>query len=424
MSSTVKCNTCNIVIDELLAFIQNKLSVCDELTLIKLCVSSFNSEEIKQSKSLLFESVPTTKRKIVRIKQGKESRDLEDIISLFKSADPDVTPTFVAKNLEKLPPLTFDHLDVTKILKDIIILQTELNSVKSKYVTVEHLDEFKLELTKSKHITEESIQGQNNIAATSINSCSSLHNHSNLIDELTSTAISPQKDNIDCHTNKFPPYPNQPISCAASASEAAAAGSLCVSGGGARGVQPRALEIREPDSETSDRQPCNISTVLLPTSLVATEQKEQLDCGSFLTQLSEGNSNLNTVFNDNTNNWTRVSYKKKQKYRYGGQTGTGTESFGFKAAEKKSPIFITNIHLEVLESDIIKYIQLKTNEIVSLHLINTRRQNNHKAYKFFVPDHKVPLFLDNNLWPQGIIFRKFVKYKQGYANRIITNKSN
>lgn len=91
-TSTLKCTSCNIVIDELLAYVQNKLSVIDEESLIRICVSAFKSDEIKKSKSLLFESLPTDKRKILRKKGGKENRDILDIIVLFKSVDPDIAP--------------------------------------------------------------------------------------------------------------------------------------------------------------------------------------------------------------------------------------------------------------------------------------------------------------------------------------------
>lgn len=71
MSKVVKCISCNVVIDELLSYIQNKISVIDEDTLVRLCTSSFSSEDIEKSKTLLYESVPVEKAKIKRKKQRK-----------------------------------------------------------------------------------------------------------------------------------------------------------------------------------------------------------------------------------------------------------------------------------------------------------------------------------------------------------------
>lgn len=116
MPKVVKCNSCNIIIDELLSYVQNKLSVIDEDTLVRICSSTFSTEEIEKSKSMLYESVPVDKAKIKRKNTGKEKRDLVDILSVFKTVEPDLFPIFVARDLERLPPVLFDHLDCTKLL--------------------------------------------------------------------------------------------------------------------------------------------------------------------------------------------------------------------------------------------------------------------------------------------------------------------
>ncbi|KAJ8715420.1 hypothetical protein PYW07_009902 [Mythimna separata] len=146
MTNILKCDKCNIVIDEMLSYIQNKVSVIDEETLVRICVSSFTSDEIKQSKSLLFDAIPSNLRKIIRKNKGKEGRDLTDIINLFKSAEPDDIPVFVARRLEKLPPITFDHLDCTKLLKDLVRMQAAMDEIKSTYATLENLRDLRTEL--------------------------------------------------------------------------------------------------------------------------------------------------------------------------------------------------------------------------------------------------------------------------------------
>uniref|UniRef100_A0A2H1VTG3 SFRICE_000661 n=1 Tax=Spodoptera frugiperda TaxID=7108 RepID=A0A2H1VTG3_SPOFR len=146
MTSTLKCNNCNLVVDEMLSYVQNKLSIIDEDSLTKICLSTFTSAQIEKSKSLLFESLPSDQRKPARKGQGKDNRVLNDIISVFKVTDPDVMPVFVARDLEKLPPITFDHLDVSKLLKDILLLQSEVKEIKSSYATVSQLEDLKKDL--------------------------------------------------------------------------------------------------------------------------------------------------------------------------------------------------------------------------------------------------------------------------------------
>ncbi|PZC72827.1 hypothetical protein B5X24_HaOG210544 [Helicoverpa armigera] len=62
----------------------------------------------------------------------KGERSLQDAIRLLKETDPDDVPTFVAKDLRKLPPVTFDHVDVTRLLKDITSMRSSLVELQLK----------------------------------------------------------------------------------------------------------------------------------------------------------------------------------------------------------------------------------------------------------------------------------------------------
>lgn len=89
----------------------------DNESIIQICKSAFTEEDIKFAKNLLFQAIPKSKRMITRKNKGKCMRDLEDIILHFKETDPEVIPIFVARELHKLPPISFDHIDVTSLLK-------------------------------------------------------------------------------------------------------------------------------------------------------------------------------------------------------------------------------------------------------------------------------------------------------------------
>ncbi|KAJ8711417.1 hypothetical protein PYW07_008659 [Mythimna separata] len=56
-------------------------------------------------------------------------------------------PVFVARDLEKLPPITFDHLDVSKLLKDLTLVRAEIKDIKESCVTLDQLEEFKKQVT-------------------------------------------------------------------------------------------------------------------------------------------------------------------------------------------------------------------------------------------------------------------------------------
>lgn len=109
-SKVLKCPSCNIVINEVLAFIDNKKDVMDDESLVNICVSAFSESDIETAKNLLFDSVPTKKRKIVRKKDnrkkdGKSLKELDDIICLLRDTHSEDIPLFTARALEKLPPV-------------------------------------------------------------------------------------------------------------------------------------------------------------------------------------------------------------------------------------------------------------------------------------------------------------------------------
>lgn len=84
---------------ELLSFVENKINIMDEDSICRLCTTTYTKEEIAEAKDLLYSSVLAIKRKVRRKKEGRSQSDLEDIICLFKDADPDQTPIFVSRDL-------------------------------------------------------------------------------------------------------------------------------------------------------------------------------------------------------------------------------------------------------------------------------------------------------------------------------------
>lgn len=421
MTNTLKCAACNIVIDELLAYVQNKISVVDEVTLKRICVSAFTSSEIKTSKSLLFESLPTDRRKILRKNKGKEERDLDDIICVFKSVDPDVIPVFVARELERLPPVLFDHLDCTKLLKDLTRLNAEIEEVKNTYVTVKQIEELRLYIHELKHA---SLPPSLNPAAyvnmrrgawnldsgpvgltMSHNSTSDeqeVHQSGNL--QNISDIIIPDTQIVGNRNQNDDAMICTPLSRAVCKNDSPVAPA----------AKPISCE-RSADIQNTTLSP--ITDAVMQTTRTSAPEKAQDDPGSQSSHPRKSNMVLSKD-KENINEWQMVKKRnKKPKYRYLGVLGKSEASLSsFKAAEKRIPIFITNIHSDAVEVDIVNYIKKKTQEKVSLEKIYTKKAVDHKAYKFLVPESKLSLFLDEKLWPQGIIFRRFIHYKNRQAD--------
>lgn len=388
MTDIIKCNVCSIVIDEMLSYIQNKISIIDEESLVRICVSAFTSEEIKNSKSLLFSAVPAERRQIQRKRKGKESRDMEDIISLFKSTDPEILPVFVARQLEKLPPITFDHLDCTKLLKDLTRMSAEIENFKTTYATLNHLEELKQDFNrlKSKSIPDTSCFNVNlKRGAWCRNSgpmgLSQLQNST--LDESQNFNIS------NCESNNNLQY---------------------------RSIKEGSKDRVNKESSLTIIEHCNeVPMQNAETGLMThAEASQQVNCMRS-EQLIDTILPSDTEIKDAEVGWQPVvNRKNKQKMRFSGRTGQACDDDKFKAAEKFMPIFISNIHNDTTEADITDYIHKKTQERVSLEKISIKKHNHHLAYKFMVPQNKLSLFLDDKLWPRGIIFRRFVHYKSPF----------
>lgn len=84
-------------------------------------------------------------------RDGKALCDIDDIICLLKETDPERIPIFVARDLQKLPPVLFDHVDVTRLLKDLLRMQNEIKVIKEQYVTKQDLNVIKYELNSLKN---------------------------------------------------------------------------------------------------------------------------------------------------------------------------------------------------------------------------------------------------------------------------------
>ena len=109
-----------VIVNELLCFITNKIDLVDHDALVLMCSKAFSVEDAVAAKTIMKNActrldVLGSLRIGTRTGTDKLKRDIEDIVVMTHKLD-DAGPTFVAKDLRKLPPLSFDFLDVTHLL--------------------------------------------------------------------------------------------------------------------------------------------------------------------------------------------------------------------------------------------------------------------------------------------------------------------
>ncbi|KAJ2947546.1 hypothetical protein O0L34_g17334 [Tuta absoluta] len=146
MTNQCKCEHCGLLVNELLAFVNTKKDVMDEVSLLQLCETHFSESAVDTAKTVL---LTTLNRRITRKGDGKKKRNLQDIVTILKE-EPDLLPTFVAKDLHKLPPVSFDHIDAASLLKDILVLKQELFLVKNNYASLSSIEAVNEEIASVK----------------------------------------------------------------------------------------------------------------------------------------------------------------------------------------------------------------------------------------------------------------------------------
>lgn len=406
-SKLVKCTNCNIVVCEVLAFIQNKLDVMNEEDLVRICNSSFSTEDIETAKNLLFDSIGSVKRKILRKKDGKSKRNLSDVIAVFKELDPDCVPIFVAKDLHKLPPITFDHIDATRLLKDILVLQREVQTIKNSYVTSDLMNELRKDLTNLQQtsvVNNFQIDNINRKRGGGFTDSYCLNSGPMGLPHFLAESADVQNKNTSSINRSMENCP-----------------SLSQSRHSPTGVSvtlsqsPAKTGCNETQTQASEEP------VGRPTEIMSSASRWSKFRAEAAGNIKSGLSESRTLEN-NEDGWTDVR-KKKRNNKFLVTKGKADSSGNFTASDTKIPLFINHVNKQTTDSDIIEYIQEKTQCIVTLKKINMKRERSYNAYKIFVPQPKLSLFLNEDLWPMGVSFRRFVYIKKDERKELIRNEN-
>ena len=128
-----------VVIDELLCYLANKVDVLNADALVTLCVGTFTEQFIEDSKLKLYNLCKRgpndppidglskfTKRK----GDKKSAQNVKDMIGVFNEQATNI-PTFVAANLNLLPPLNTSSIDVVSVLRSVETLKADVRNMKT-----------------------------------------------------------------------------------------------------------------------------------------------------------------------------------------------------------------------------------------------------------------------------------------------------
>ena len=121
-----------VIVNELLCFMTNKIDILDHDSLVLLCSRSFSNDEVVTGKTIL-KTICTNLDVLGNLRIGgrtgtdKLRKNLEDVCATLHKVG-NAGPIFAASNLKRLPPVTFDNIDVTHLLFKIEKLETDAAS--------------------------------------------------------------------------------------------------------------------------------------------------------------------------------------------------------------------------------------------------------------------------------------------------------
>ncbi|CAH2106310.1 unnamed protein product [Euphydryas editha] len=432
----IKCNSCDIIINEVLCFVQNKLDIMNNVSLALLCRQSFSEEDIAEAKSLLFESVQ--QRKIKRRGDAGKNKNIEDIIGLLKGADPEIFPTFVARDIQKLPPVSFDHIDATRLLKDILIMQREISAISEKCAVFQDMfvkkDDLKFEIEKYHKNPQGQLISHPYVNLKRGGSClqdspdcdSGPMGLMTVLKENNTSTMTVQKQVGDrlsfsdasacaAETDKSVLFTHVQQAASQERVEAPRQTTAVSNAHESNAYEAPAHQSLSYESGTiaNDYKAVSVN----PRAKMATRALVSSETPGMITSCNIVNADIQSAVNkqdENDGEWIRVEKRKTSRFK--GLRGTAViNPLGkFRAAELQIPLFIYNVSKEATERDVAEYIFEKT----QIHILPERVRNNkpekdYTSFKFCIPRSKLSLFTNNELWPEDIYFRRYIIFKKG-----------
>ncbi|XP_026330950.1 uncharacterized protein LOC113238327, partial [Hyposmocoma kahamanoa] len=365
-----------LIANELLAFIIHAIDTMDEVSIVQICKSNFSEDEICSGKMLLFQRLGKAEEMPSRRRDGGV-KSLQDIITLLKETDPDDVPTFVAKELHKLPPVTFDHVDVTRLLKDITSLKSSLAEVQCK------------------------LEASDNII-------SELRTQVALLSNAVSVCRSPEASNVNTRRGAA-------LNASVSSFESAHNASPFVAATAHDAPRPAArpsasVEMSRVCTSTPTRAYAAVAAVAASTSRPATSKFERRqsakDKNNFRVPVSEVAKPQRQTVQCDEDGFTKVVKRKPTSRNQCGTAPTGP-NFLLRPAVPTTLLYLSRLHYSTKSEEIVEYIRHKTKYTLRVERLESRRNVNFNSFVVRIPTEHLSTFMKEEFWPKGVIYRRF-----------------
>ncbi|KAI5642280.1 hypothetical protein NE865_05642 [Phthorimaea operculella] len=388
-----------IVVNELLAFVQNKLDVMDVVSLEQICLTSYSDVDIHAAMVFLNDSAePKRVRLNTRNREACGKKNIRDIFRVFQGEDPDDVPTYVARNLSKLPPVTFDHVDVTTLLKDILLLKADVTDMKRKLEVSEQVSaELRRELTL--------LRGQNAASATPPAACNVTARSDDTVQHETSTVsnsasrataadilrVSDPVAERKCDNNIPPPPPSRP--------------EPALHPDAAPFIPGKQKEVPSQKTRRTSRKRPPVPPVTQKGKQKARPVAKDQHAASKAIVDEDG--------------YTLVEPRKRRLRRNRNKRGTATAaSTSLKAAEPIAQLYVSRLDCNTTPEDIMQHVnktfkhrqdlqRVPAGLTLEIRQLDSKVTTNFRSFVLSVPQKYVCGFIREDFWPQGVVFRRY-----------------
>ncbi|CAG9128613.1 unnamed protein product [Plutella xylostella] len=383
-----------LMVSEVLAFVQNKLDSMDVISLEQICLTSFKEAELAAAKKLLADTATTAVRLVPRRGDGSMKKDLQDIIRVFQETDPDNVPTYVARDLYKLPPVTFDHVDVTRLLKDIVLLKSEITEIRGKLEASEVASAaMQRELLSLRNAADSAIHATPPSPARQLQAQQDqLHATDTDVrrvnDPPPATYAERTRDAACPLRAAAPPPPRL----------AAAAPSTTRSQQEAAPAPPRPCPRprRRRRAAPQAAPQVTLAAAGAPAVPPRAPRHAVVDKDGFI-----------------------LVEKRSPRRRNRNKRGTAPAACSLKAAMPTVDIYVSRIHANMAHDNIMRYIKERSVgrteqpvQVLAIERLQSAKQTDFKSFRLRVPADQQKVLLNKDFWPAGIVFRRYREAKK------------
>lgn len=385
----------NLIIDEFLTFVQNKYNKLDELSIVQICSTSFSDGEIEEGKAKLFNALPEDcrgGRLVTRKGEDKSKKNIKDVLKLLKEADHKDHPIFVAQDLDKLPPVTFEHVDVSRLLRDLACMKSELENLRHDAVSKTELTTFETKITSEIASLSSTIRAtdnrqnntpKNHLAENKYTNLNKKNHVSKLADLCTDKNTPLSGENSSKSKRPIQLFSSQPQA----------------------GASSSANTISEPAFHTPTYRDITLRPSLASLETAAVTHRKV-----------EPRTNVNR----HDDSFIRVEYKKNKRPKYNkNMIGMSQKASVLEVAESTTAVYISRLKKHIQADKIKEHIQSRDVECHSVQLLEQRYRTNFNSFKAVIPTEKLKTFLSVDFWPKGIKYRRF----RGRETNDVTNIS-